>query len=332
MKVGNISQTVWRRSVNNQLDKKDDNLVNVPSYNDTVMVVKNKSGELSIVSTGKSFGKSSRTALYATMQAVNEILLRKGRVDYIVLEFTLPIFTSESQLKSMIENVKIYAKEKGILLSGVTTEVNPAVSRFMCCATAYGVADKQVWIESSKLHKDEDIVLVGSVALEGMSRIVDEKEEELENYFNGVFLRQCKGRFKELDAQKAADVLEDKEILAVRQIGSGGIMAALWNITEESNIGFEAYLSQMTVYQETIEVLEHYNLNPYDMTSLGSFLVMAKDGKDIVRTLDEKGVKATIIGTSKEGNIKVIVTKDDKRFLDRPAPDELMRWWQEELS
>ena len=109
-------------------------------------------------------------------------------------------------------------------------------------------------------------------------------------------------------------------------------MAALWNITEESNIGFEAYLSQMTVYQETIEVLEHYNLNPYDMTSLGSFLVMAKDGKDIVRTLEEKGVKATIIGTSKEGNIKVIVTKDDNRFLDRPAPDELMRWWQEELS
>lgn len=332
MKVGNISQTVWRRSVNNQLDKKDDRLLNVPSYNDTVMAVCNEDGKLSLMAVGRSFGKSSRTALYAAMQAVNEILIRKGKADYIVLEFTLPVFTSEAQLKSMIENVKIYAKDKGILLSGVTTEVNPAVSRFICRATVYGTADKEKWISLSKAHKDEDIVLLGTAGLEGMARILDEKEEELENYFNGVFLRQCKGRYKELDASYGAAALKDIDISAVRQIGSGGIMAALWNITEGTNVGFEADLSKMTVYQETIEVLEHYNLNPYDMTSNGSFLLMTSNGKEALKVLEEAGVKATIIGTSKEGNIKVIGTKDDERFLDRPSPDELMRWWQEELS
>ena len=332
MKVGNISQTVWRRSVNNQLDKKDENLINVPSYNDTVMAVKNKSGEMSAVSYGKSFGKAPETALYAVMYAVNEMLLRKGCAEYITLDFTLPVFTSEAQLKGMIEKVKVYAKEKGILLSGVTIEVNPAVSRVLCKASVYGTAYKETWTSSSKLSPDEDIVLLGYTGLEGMARIVAEKEEELEAYFNKLFIRQCKERAKEMDMAEAAAAIKDMKISAVKEIGSGGISAALWNIAEGTNAGFTVDLEKISICQETIEVLEHYNLNPYDMTSQGSFLIMTKNGKEVVRMLEEAGAKATIIGTSNEGNIKVIRAGDDNRFLDRPAPDELMRWWQEELS
>lgn len=39
-----------------------------------------------------------------------------------------------------------------------------------------------------------------------------------------------------------------------------------------------------------------------------------------------------MLGVTTADHAKVITSGDEVRYLDRPAPDELMRWWEEQAQ
>ena len=53
----------------------------------------------------------------------------------------------------------------------------------------------------------------------------------------------------------------------MQQIGSGGILAALWDLTEASGTGMKVDMAEFSIRQETVELCEFYRLNPYLLTS-----------------------------------------------------------------
>ena len=88
----------------------------------------------------------------------------------------------------------------------------------------------------------------------------------------------------------------------------------------------------MSIRQETVEVCEYYHLNPYQMTSTGSFLMTAADGDALVKELEGVGARAVKLGVATDGKARVITSGEEQRYLDRPAPDELMLWWERALK
>ena len=65
-------------------------------------------------------------------------------------------------------------------------------------------------------------------------------------------------------------------------------------------------------------------------TALGRFLVpsgiiLIVFGFILVAALNENGVNAAVIGFLKDGNDRVIVNGDEKRFLELPQADEIHR-------
>ena len=48
-----------------------------------------------------------------------------------------------------------------------------------------------------------------------------------------------------------------------------------------------------------------------------------ENGYDIVKTLKENGISATIIGRTTATNDKIIYNNGEKRFLDTPKQDEI---------
>ena len=56
--------------------------------------------------------------------------------------------------------------------------------------------------------------------------------------------------------------------------------------------------------------------------------MVTRDGNALVRCLEESGARASVLGGTTADHAKVITSGDEVRYLDRPAPDELMRWWE----
>ena len=96
-------------------------------------------------------------------------------------------------------------------------------------------------------------------------------------------------------------------------------MAALWNLALELNQGLDLDMKKISILQETIEVCEHFRLNPYQMISTGSFLAVLADA------LNNQGITAAVIGHTTDNNDKILRNGEEMRYIDRPAPDEILK-------
>lgn len=332
MKVGNISQTVFKRSVQKQLNNVREEVLYQPSKEENCIAVKIEEDCHMISAESTAFGTTRETGFYALIHALNDLMAWKAEPLAVSISIMLPVRTSEAFLKSVIEKIRVVCLENHISIAEVKTEVNPVLLQLFVSVRAYGQAraDNMIRIEGAK--SGQDIVLCGYVGLEGTLRIVDEQEKELKARFVPSFIRKTKELKTNLMNMKCMNAVADANVTAIHQIGSGGIFASLWDLAEASGTGLTVELSKMSIRQETVEICEYYNLNPYHMTSAGSFLMVTSDGDALVKILEREGVRASRLGVTTDENARVITSGDEKRYLDRPAPDELMLWWQSALS
>ncbi len=332
MKVGNISQTVYKRSIQKQLNRVREEILYQPSKEENCIAVKIKDGNSMVSAEATAFGTSREIGVYALVRALNDLFAWRAEPLAISLSIMLPVRTSEACLKQVIETVRMLCLQEHISIAEVKTEVNPMVQQLFVSVRAYGQVNQEKIVRTDGAKSGQDIVLCGSVGLEGMLRILDERERELQTRFVPAFLRKAKARKENLTQLKTGKALMNYEVTAIHQIGSGGIFAALWNLAEASGTGSVVERSKMLIDQETVEICEYYNLNPYCMTSAGSFLAVTQNGEALVNLLEQEGIRASRLGVTTDGNARVITSGEEKRYLDRPAPDELMLWWQRVLS
>ena len=131
-----------------------------------------------------------------------------------------------------------------------------------------------------EVSSGQGIILVGWVGMSGMLQVAEEKEKELGQQFSPSFMKQVLAYRKYLFGKKPIDFIKingEKKVTMIKQIGEGGILASLWDVAKETKLGLETDMKKFSILQETVEVCERYRLNPYQLSSVGSFLVVSED-------------------------------------------------------
>lgn len=367
MRVGNLTQTVWKRSVLKQLHKyalfqapvtdgkevkaQVETLVECPC---TVMEA---GSALFVTAKAVVSGNRPEAVRYGIARAVNDLYIRGVYPKRISLDIIFPESAEESEVKRLIsqaiETVEYVnentgktecgsgsssAKEDGkrkIDLTVGNAQVNPAVRQMLIHLTAQGSlceersGKRPPVLFASGAKPGQDIIMCGYAGLEGTLRILEEREEELGRRFVPAFLRDTKEKGKEVFFSAIDCTEESYGISAVYQVSDGGILAALWELAENSDVGLQIEFSKISICQETVEICEFYRLNPYLMTSAGCVLFTAEHGNTLLHALQEAGIKAVRLGTVTAEHARIITNGEEIRYLDRPAQDELMRWYRE---
>lgn len=331
MKAGNISQTIWKRSIRKQLNHVRDEALFTPSMEETCSALRIPEGSMAVSANAQVFGDTEEVGIYAVAKAINEIASRGAEPIGVSIQAALPLAVSEEQLKAMAACMESICETADVQLTCFKAESSPAVNQVWITATAMGSVKEEDIKRTSDASPGEDIVLCGYVGLEGTLCILSERKDALSQRFVPAFIRQTENLKNQLLGLEAIRAARRAGVSAIHQIGSGGIFAALWELAEASGIGMETALSKMSIRQETVEICEYYNLNPYQMTSTGSFLMTSKDGDALVKELNGVGARAIKLGVATDGKARVITSGEEQRYLDRPAPDELMLWWERAL-
>lgn len=334
MKPGNITQTAWNRSVKKQLHTEMRCSVFCPSQEEKCSGLRVDSEDAVAWSSASVTGDSPRTVRYAVLQAAGNLAARGVMPQGVSLRILFPEETEEEILAAAAGEAQEICSQTGTELTCLQGEVNPAVRRMVVLADAAGTADSREF--TGIMAPGQEILLCGYTGLEGMLRILDEAEEELADRFVPGFLGQAGALQKDLVMPKqilagcrgkASD--GGRLVSAARQIGSGGILAALWELAEISGTGLEVSMEAMALKQETVEICEYFQLNPYQMTSAGSYLIATEHAEELMGVLEKAGVRAGRLGIARAQNARVITSGDETRYLDRPAPDSLTCWWRE---
>lgn len=168
----------------------------------------------------------------------------------------------------------------------------------------------------------QDLVVTGYIGWKGTRVIAGEMQQDLLKWFTSDYLESILQRkWNQLDP----DTVKDLGVTEYEMIEEGGIMAALWNLSGVYEIGIEFQLRQIPIRQETIELCERYDLNPYRLLSEDCCLLVADNGGQLVEALRKRAIYAVVIGKVNSGIKREIYQGDSRGFLDRPKKDELKK-------
>mgnify|MGYP001018639263 FL=1 len=106
---------------------------------------------------------------------------------------------------------------------------------------------------------------------------------------------------------------------ALYAMGEGGFLSALWKLAEASEVGLEADFRKVPIRQETIEVCEIFDLNPYKLQADGAVLIGICGGEALVQRLRNEGFMAEVIGQTKPGDDMEQITADILKFIEEGA-------------
>lgn len=282
--------------------------------------------------TNTFYGSMRDIGAYSVIAQANELAARGVKRASFEVKIEIPCDMDKSRINSIRNHTK-WARELleeqsfGIEEFDVMGSVNSALKIPSVTVTAAGRSADRKRMQDALLtaRAGQDLILVGAVGTEGMLRIIGQREPELRTRFTPAFIRQMKAYDTELCAVREIEVMRESDALMIRQIAQGGILAALWDLAKETEKGLQLDMKKFTIKQETIEVCEYFRLNPYQLTSNGSFLVVAEHGEAFAEVLQQCGYEASVIGQLTDNNDKVIHNGEDVRYIDRPAPDELLK-------
>lgn len=328
MKIGKVSQSVLKRSMLKTIQFKRQETMFDPSVEELCFGVKCKEDEQILISQTVLYGDEKDLGVFALSQVVNDLATRGAKAVGVSVHIMLPPYAYESRLKSMMEHIERAGSAHTVQIMSAKAEVSPAIHKAVLHMNGVGILKKGNLIRSCMAKPGQDIVLLKWIGFEGTLRVMREKEEALEKRFVPTFLNRIRQMEKELFSADAMEIAKEYGVSAMHQITSGGILAALWELAEAADIGLEVELKKMSIRQETVEICEYFHLNPYQLTSAGSILIVAEQGEALVEKYAELGIQASMLGKTTVDTARVILGGEEKRFLDRPAPDELLKIYE----
>ncbi|MEE0072251.1 MAG: AIR synthase-related protein [Lachnospiraceae bacterium] len=282
--------------------------------------------------TGVYYGGMRDGAAYGLLTEVNELAAQGVHAGTAEIRIEIPADMDKSRMHSIRNHIakameKLETEDFQLEELHIAGEKCAALRVPQIVITAAGEIDHKERIADALLtaRAGQDIVYAGWAGLEGMIRIIGEKEAELRERFTPAFIGQMKAYDSELCGLSKIAVADAMGVSVIRQVSRGGILASLWDLAKDTELGLNLDLKKIAVRQETIEVCEHFRLNPYQLASGGSFLMLTENGEALADALNQKGIQAAVIGQLTDSNDKIIHNGEDMRYIDRPAPDELMK-------
>lgn len=174
-----------------------------------------------------------------------------------------------------------------------------------------------------KSRTAETIVMTKWTGLKGSSLIAGEKEDELLSCFSPYFVDTVKGFKNLLSTDIEEEVFGIYGADKIRKVGEGGIYGALWDLAEEYGTGITVYLKDIPIRQETIEIANFFEIDPYLLFSDGAYLVFTSRGYELTRALRERGLSTAMIGETTDSNDRVVINGGNRRFLSPRYKDEI---------
>lgn len=328
MKNGKTPENVYERSVVKELHLNEGRVVSgAETYGDICASFDISDNEEFLVSRGFWASIREINGARAVISAVNSLLADGATPKTVMLTILTPLKYSEEKLKKILRSINEVCECHGVSISRYTGENTSSVNEPCIMAVAIGIIDKDIRQAryAAKASPGDDIVMTGYAGLSGSVTVATLKYEEL-------IARYPKDYIENLMAMKESAYVGREAALAiksgacvVKQVSKGGVYAALWELGRDLGVGLEVNLKDITLKQETVEVCNHIDLNPYELDGEGSLIITAKDGYALADTLCAAGFVAQVIGKINDNNDRVVINDTERKFLTMPCPDELTK-------
>lgn len=263
----------------------------------------------------------------ALVKACNALAAMAAEPENAAATVLLPIGSEEQLLRDIEDDLSRAARAMRIAMTEGYVEVTAAVTRPVLTIRVTG--SRLCAMDLSRRISPVRMYIVASkwTGLAGTYLLAREQGEALQQMFAMPLLETAREMRTLLSVvpEARAIVAGQFPYAALVSCESGGIYAALWKITQQIGRGFTVSLPEIPIRQETIEICNYYDINPYTMDASGCLLCVTPEPQALVRLWNDVGIHAAVIGELSDNRDMLIVNGDETAHLNKPQGDAIER-------
>lgn len=325
MQIGKVPENVLKRSILKQIVHRREEVILHAGIGEDCTALGLAPDEILVMSTDPITGTDKGAGNLAVHITANDLASSGAEPIGILASVVLPPGTTEKELKQMMKEVAAACARLDMEVLGGHTEISDAVNRAVITVTGVGKVKKGKLVTSRGMQPGDDIVMTKWAGTEGTGIIAAEKEDVLRETLPEDFLENARAFSDYLSVVPESRIACRVGVSAMHDVTEGGIFGALWEIGAASGVGIEVDLKKIPIRQETVEICECFDINPYMLISSGSMLIATPKGNLMVDELKKAGIAAAVIGRAVEGNDRVVANGEERRFLEPAGSDELYK-------
>lgn len=187
----------------------------------------------------------------------------------------------------------------------------------------HNLEDIAIVMSSNCIKENMDVIMVGSTGVSATVRLTKRYENELRKNFAASFVNDCLLLEEYVDVAKYVELAKSKNAPCIYEVGETGIFGALWELAAAAGTGITVNIKDIPIWQEVVEIGNHFDVNPYQADGRGAILIVCNDGDDMVKCFLDEGFLAQTIGKITDSNDRIAINGEDVRYLTPPKSDEL---------
>ena len=325
MKIGKLPEPVLIRSVLKQVKHRREEVLVGPSVGQDCAALQVGPEEVLVMSTDPITGTVKDMGSHCIHITANDLAASGAEPLGVMLTVMLPDSMEEPQLRRLMQDAEKTCEELNIEILGGHTEITNVVRQPLVSVTGVGKILRSQLSTLRQIKPGQDVVVTKWIGLEATAILAKEREEELSARFPAGLVDVAKSFNRYLSVVKDARIAVSCGVTAMHDITEGGVFGALWEMAGGAGVGLEVDMKRIPIRQETVEICEYFGLNPYQIMSSGSMMIVTDQGHELVRRLENEGIHGTVIGRTTDGNDRILRNGEDVRYLDKPQPDELYK-------
>lgn len=326
MKAGKITEVQCKRSVLKLLPKVGKQVVQGAGIGHDYGAVRLENPNQIVTAIATCSFATQASEKYAFWKALNKLETSGASAVAIMVNILLPARGNEKRIKEITGNLAELCTRYQLEYLGGHTELMEELRTSVITVIAYGSKTEQE--PDYSIHyvtPGESILMVGYAAMETTVMLTNDKWEELNTRYTAGYLEGARAMEKELSLHQTFQALRTEPVTYIHDISTGGVFAALWEIGEGAGCGLDVYLKSIPIRQETIEVCEFFDINPYMALSGGSALIVTSRPEPVMDTLQQMGISVRMIGQITDRNDRIVINEDDIRYLTPPKGDDIYK-------
>lgn len=222
---------------------------------------------------------------------------------------------SEESLRELAKNMGEMAQKCDMDYLGGDVMVASEAGDGCSTLVVMGKIVTEQCINNQSLKPGMDLVMTKFVGIAGTVWLTEHDWQEKLQRLPDDMVQRAREFGNDINGHAEAQVAWEAGVTAMHHTTQRGIFGDLWAFAEASGVGLTVDLKVIPIRQETIEICEAYDLNPYMIPAGGAFLIGTYDGKELVKKMQKQGCMATVIGKITEGAQRVVVHGEEERAL-----------------
>lgn len=323
MRPGKISESVLKRSVLKQIKTKREEIAVGAGVGTDCSFFVPKENEGCVLTTCAISIEPLEELGLQIRATVNNVAAFAGEPLGILSSLILPDKILESKLQSYTGEIERLCKELNLQNAGGNTLITEGVKVPILNLTVFGKKENKVHEKFYRYEEGDEIILTKWAGLAGTSLLARREEYKLKERLPAYIIDTAKSWETQVSVLEESRIAIKHKIAGMHDVSRGGIFAALWELVEEREVGFNVDLRKIPMRQETIEICEILEKNPYELYGAGALLMVTKNSSLLLSELEKEKIPAAVIGRITGDGAKVILNGEEQRFLERPKAEAL---------